>query len=384
MKYISLVLSSLFRKKVRTVLTLLSIVIAFMLFGLLQAVNQAFNGGAESADADRMITNSKYSIINMLPIAHKMQIESVPGVKAVAFASWFGGLYQDKPAKFGVFPVVPDEYLKVAPEIQISPEALAAWNANRTGAVVGEALAKRMNWKVGDVVPLQADIWPQKDGSLTWAFTIVGIFQNTKDVANGDSTLLFRYDYFDEARQFGKGTIGWFLVKVDDRRNSETIGKAIDARFGNSGYETKTQTEQAFAQSFAKQFGDIALIVSAILGAVFFTILVLSGNTMSQAMRERIRELGTLKALGFSNAMVCWLVLAESLALAVLGAVFGLLLSSVAVAALKTSLSGFGIAGVSWKVVLEGFAFAALLGVMVGAIPSLTAMRLKIVDALKR
>ncbi|AIY41665.1 ABC-type antimicrobial peptide transport system [Collimonas arenae] len=383
MKYFSLIWASLFRKKARTILTLLSIIVAFLLFGLLQAVSQAFNGGADNADADRMITNSKYSIIDMLPIAFQQQIEAVPGVKAVAFASWFGGSYQDKPARFAVFPVVPDEYLKIAPELQMSPETRAAWNANRTGAVVGETLAKQMNWKVGDKVPLLADIWPKTDGSLTWTFDIVGTFHNTKDLANGDSALLFRYDYFDEARQYGKGTIGWFLVKIDDRSHSDAVGKAIDAKFNNSGHETKTQTEQAFAQGFAKQFGDIALIVSAILGAVFFTILVLTGNTMSQALRERIPELGILKTLGFSNQAVWWLVMLESLLLSVLGAAIGLLLAVFAIDAMKESLSGFGITRVSWRVVAEGFLFAFLLGLLVGLAPALKAMRLKIVDALR-
>jgi len=382
MKYFSLIWASLFRKKTRTILTLLSIVVAFMLFGLLQAVNQAFNGGADAADADRMITNSKYSIIDMLPISYQRQIESVPGVKAVAFASWFGGSYQDKPARFAVFPVVPDEYLTIAPELQVSQETRAAWNATRTGAVVGEALAQEMHWKVGDKVPLQADIWPQKGGSLTWTFDIVGTYHNTKDKANGDSALLFRYDYFDEARQFGKGTIGWFLVKVDDRLNAERVGKAIDSQFGNSAHATKTQTEQAFAQGFAKQFGDIALIVSAILGAVFFTILVLTGNTMSQSLRERIPELGILKTLGFSNRAVWWLVMLESLLLAMLGATLGLLLATSAIGAMKETLSGFGITRVGWQVAAEGLFFAFLLGVLVGLAPALKAMRLKIVDAL--
>lgn len=382
MKYFSLIWASLFRRKTRTILTLLSIVVAFMLFGLLQAVNQAFSGGADAADADRMITNSKYSIIDMLPISYQAQIAAVPGVKAVAFASWFGGSYQDKPARFAVFPVVPDEYLGIAPELQVSTETRAAWNATRTGAVVGESLAKQMNWKVGDKVPLQADIWPQKDGSLTWTFDIVGTFHNTKDQANGDSALLFRYDYFDEARQWGKGSIGWFLVKVDDRLHAEAVGKAIDAQFGNSAHATKTQTEQAFAQGFAKQFGDIALIVSAILGAVFFTILVLTGNTMSQALRERIPELGILKTLGFSNRAVWWLVLLESLLLAMLGAALGLLLATGAIGAMKDALSGFGITRIDWSVVAEGLFFAFLLGVLVGLAPALKAMRLKIVDAL--
>lgn len=382
MKYFPLIWASLFRKKTRTVLTLLSIMVAFLLFGLLQAVNHAFNSGADAADADRMITNSKYSIIDMLPISFQRQIETVPGVKAVAHASWFGGSYRDKPAQFAVFPVVPDDYLKVAPELKMSRETLEKWKNTRTGAVVGEKLAKTMGWKVGDKVPLKADIWPQKGGSLTWTFDIVGTFTNTKDQANGESALVFNYDYFDEARQYGNGTIGWFLVKIDDPKNAERVSKAIDAMFANSSHETKTQTEKAFAQGFAKQFGDIGLIVTAILGAVMFTILVLTGNTMSQALRERIPELGILKTLGFSNNAVWWFVLLEALLLALIGAGLGLALAALMLKGLSVALSGFGISGITGAVIAQGFGVAALLGLAVGLLPALTAMRLKIIDAL--
>lgn len=382
MKYLSLIWSSLFRKKTRTILTLLSIMVAFLLFGLLQAVNHAFNSGAEAADADRMITNSKYSIIDMLPVSFQQQIASVPGVKRVAFASWFGGSYRDKPARFAVFPVVPDDYLAIAPELQLTPQALEKWKATRTGAVVGEKLARQMGWKIGDRIPIQADIWPQNDGSLTWTFDLVGTFKNNKDQANGESALIFRYDYFDEARQYGKGTVGWFLVKVDDPKNADRVGKAIDATFANSDHETKSQTEKAFAQGFAKQFGDIGLIVTAILGAVMFTILVLTGNTMSQALRERIPELGILKTIGFSNRAVWWFVLLEALLLAVLGALLGLGLAAVMLLTLKTALSGFGISGLNSTVLAQGMGVAVLLGLAVGLLPALKAMRLKIVDAL--
>ncbi len=382
MKYLSLIWASLFRKKTRTTLTLLSIIVAFLLFGLLQAVNEAFNSGAETASADRMITNSKYSIIDMLPVSFQQQIAQVPGVKGVAFASWFGGSWQDKPAQFAIFPVVPDDYVRAAPEISISPETLKAWNAKRTGAIVGEALAKRMGWKVGDRIPIQADIWPQNDGSLTWQFDIVGTFHNTKDQANGDSALLFRHDYFDEARRYAKGTVGWYLVTLDNPKDADRVGKSIDRLFANSEHETKTQTEKAFTQGFAKQFGDIGFIITSILGAVFFTILVLTGNTMSQALRERIPELGILKTLGFSNRSVLWIVLCEALLMALIGAILGLALASLTLSGLKAALSGFGVSQLSAMVLAKGLGVAALLGLAVGLLPALRAMRIKIIDAL--
>ncbi|MBI3712437.1 MAG: ABC transporter permease [Burkholderiales bacterium] len=383
MKYVSLIWASLFRKKMRTMLTLLSIVVAFLLFGMLQTVGQAFSAGADKADADRLITNSKYSIIDMLPISFQQRIAAVPGVQVVAHASWFGGSYQDKQAQFAVFPVVPEDYLLAAPEIKISEQALAAWKANKTGAIVGESFAKKMNWKVGDKIPLQADIWPQANGSLTWTFDLVGTYRNTKDAGNGEMAMLFRYDYFDEARQYGKGTVGWYLVKINDFHDADKVAKLIDTQFANSEHETKTQTEQAFAQGFAKQFGDIALMVSAILGAVFFTILVLSGNTMSQALRERIPELGILKTLGFSNSAVYWFVMLESLLLSVLGALIGLMLAAMAINGLKSALTGFGISSISTTVVFQGLGIALLLGFAVGILPALKAMRIKIVDALR-
>ncbi len=382
MKYLSLIWASLFRKKTRTTLTLLSIIVAFLLFGLLQAVNEAFNSGAESASADRMITNSKYSIIDMLPVSFQQQIAKVPGVKAVAFASWFGGSWQDKPARFGIFPVVPDDYIRAAPELSISPETLKAWNATRTGAIVGETLAKQMGWKVGDRIPIQADIWPQNDGSLTWQFDIVGTFHNTKDQANGDMALLFRYDYFDEARRYAKGTVGWYLVILNNPKDADQVGKSIDRLFANSEHETKTQTEKAFTQGFVKQFGDIGFIITSILGAVFFTILVLTGNTMSQALRERIPELGILKTLGFSNRSVLWFVLSEALLMSLIGAILGLLLASLAIGGLKAALSSFGVSQLSAMVFAKGLGVAVLLGVAVGLLPALRAMRIKIIDAL--
>lgn len=382
MKYSSLIWSSMFRRKMRTVLTLLSIIVAFLLFGLLHAVHEAFSGGVNAARADRMITNSKYSIIDTLPIAYQKQIEAVPGVKAVAFATWFGGSYQNKPVQFAVYPVVPDEYLRASPELQISAATMSAWRASRTGAVVEDTLADRMNWKVGDKVPLQADIWPQADGSLTWTLDIVGTFYNTKGQASGTSTVLFRYDYFDEARQYGKGTVGWFQVALDEPNDAARVGRMIDSQFSNSEHETKTQTEQAFAQGFAKQFGDIALMVTAVLGAVFFTLIVLTGNTMSQAVRERVPELGILKTLGFSDATVCALVMLESVSMALLGAIGGLLLAAIVLRGLEATLSSVGIAGIGWMVVVEGIVIATLLGLCVGLLPALMALRLKIVDAL--
>lgn len=382
MKYLHLLWASLFRRKMRTALTLLSIIVAFFLFGLLQSVSQAFGNVAEQTQADRLITNSRYSIIDLLPSAYQRQIAGVPGVRAVSHATWFGGSWQDQQAQFAIFPVEHTTYLDVAPEIRLPADQLDAWNSTRTGAIVGRGLAAKQGWKLGDRVPIRADIWPQASGDLTWTFDIVGIYDNTVDSGNGEQGLMFRYDYFDEARGAAKGRVGWFVLKIDDPNNADAISRQIDVLFENSEAETKTQTEAAFAQGFIRQIGDISLIVTAILGAVFFTILVLTGNTMSQALRERIPEFGILKTLGFGNGQVLAFVMAEALLLTVLGGLIGLALAKLAATAMASALASFGVSGIGWPVVWRALLAMVGLGVAVGLLPAIRAMRLKIIDAL--
>lgn len=381
MKYLHLVWAGLFRKKVRTVLTLLSVLVAFLLFGMLQAVNEAFRAGAEQARADRLVTNSRYSIIEMLPVSYQQRIESVPGVRNVAFASWFGGSYQDRPAQFGVFPVDPERYLRAVPELVLPADQAERWRNTRDGAIAGRTLAERHGWQIGDRVTLVADIWPQVDGGNEWNFEITGIYSSPESPQN-EGALLFQHEYFDEARQFARGMVGWFLVQVEDPDQAEAVAQAIDALFANSAHETKTQTEKAFAQGFARQFGDVGLIVTSILGAVFFTILVLTGNTMAQAVRERIPELAILKTIGFSDGAVLALVIAEALLLILVGGLLGLGLSAMALGALSSVLAGFGVQGISLSVTLTGVALMVLLGFVVGLLPGLRAKRLRVVDAL--
>jgi putative ABC transport system permease protein len=381
MKYLHLVWAGLFRKKLRTLLTLLSVVVAFLLFGMLQSVNEAFRAGADQARADRLVTNSRYSIIEMLPIGYLPRIESVPGVKTVAFASWFGGSYQDRPAQFAVFPVDPARYLAAVPEIVLPPDQAETWQRTRDGAIVGRSLVERYGWQIGDRVTVVADIWPKSDGSNDWNFEIVGVY-TSPDSPQSEGALLFQHEYFDEARQFARGTVGWFLVQVEDPDRADEVAKAVDALFANSTNETKTQTEKAFAQGFARQFGDVGLIVTSILGAVFFTILVLTGNTMAQAVRERIPELAILKTLGFSDRAVLGLVVAEALLLIVLGGLLGLALAAAAISAVQAVLAGIGVQGVSLSVVLMGVAIMVVLGLCVGLPPAIRAMRLRVVDAL--
>ena len=383
MKYFSLIWSALFRSKTRTFLTLLSVIAAFLLFGLLDSVRVAFNSGGSVAGADRLVVASRLSITQMLPYSLLPQIQSTPGVKKATYAAWFGGIYQDPKNFFPNFSVSPD-YFEMYPEYIIDPAQLKAWQADRTGAIVGESLAKRFKWKIGDTIPLQATIFPQKDGSNAWPLKLRGTFKLADSKRRGEENqLVFHWKYFDEANQYTNGQVGWYMVKLDNVNHATRVAKAIDAISMNSSHETKAQTEQAFNQSFAKQFADIGLIVTAIMAAVFFTLLLLTGNTMSQAVRDRIPELAVLKTLGFTNGTVLILVLFESVLLIVLGGVIGMGIAAVIIPVVSAMSGGMlalgGIPKETWAV---GLALMLGIGIVVGALPARRAMRLKIVDAL--
>ena len=382
MKYLHLIWAALFRSKTRTLLTLLSVVTAFLLFGMLDSVRVAFNSGGQVAGANRMITSSRLSITQMLPYSLTEQIRATPGVKQAAFAAWFGGIYQDPKNFFPNFAVSPD-YLDLYPEFQIPAAQKRAWLADQRGAMVGAALAKRHGWKVGDIIPLQATIFPTK-GSNNWEFTLRGIYTIEDPKQKGqENVLFFHWRYFDEANDYVKSRVGWFIVNPDSGGVADRVAKTVDALSANSDHETKTQSEAAFNQAFAKQFADIGLIVTAIMGAVFFTLLLLTGNTMAQAVRERIPELAVLKTIGFSNRSVLWLVLSESILLVVLGGLIGLGIAALIMPAVSAASGGMiqlpGVLAQTW---LVGLVLMLVIGVVVGLLPALRGMRLNIVDAL--
>jgi putative ABC transport system permease protein len=379
MKYFPLLWATLWRKKARTIFTLLSIMVAFLLFGMLQGVNAAFQQGVDNANVNRLIVTSKISLTEALPISQHQQIASVPGVSGVASALWFGAYYQDPKNFVFATPVDIDDYLHVLPEIKIAPEQVEALKRTRTGIIVGEELLHKYGWKIGQRISLHSTIWVNKyDGTSDWPFDIVGTYDFTGDRSQNLGAL-FNYTYIDEARTFGTGKVGWWVVSVKDPNQSASIGAAIDKLFENSQDETKTQSEKEFAQSFLKQFGDINFIVQAILGAVFFTLLFLTGNTMMQSVRERIPELAVLKTLGFTDAKVTALVLAESLLLCLIAAALGLLLADLIFPALKNTI---GVVSLPRQVLLTGAGVAVLLALATGGLPALRARRLVIVDAL--
>jgi putative ABC transport system permease protein len=308
MRYLPLLWAGLFRKKVRTILTLLSVCVAFLLFGLLHAVTVAFESGADSADAKRLLTTARYSIIEPLPLSYLRRIEQVPGLVGVAYADWFGAKYQNESNAFPVFAVDPRRYLDMYPEFTNAPDQREAFIKTRTGAVAGRRLVERYGWRLGQKLPISSKIHPKADGSMHWEFDLVGILDADDPMVRGNTDIvLINVAYFDEARQSNKGRTGWYIERIADPAEAHAIAAAIDALFMNSPDETKTQPEKEFAIGFAKQVGDIGTLVMRILAAVFFTILLLTGNTMAQSIRKRVPELAILKTIGFSDGKVpCW------------------------------------------------------------------------------
>jgi putative ABC transport system permease protein len=385
MKYLHLVWASLFRRKTRTILTLVSIVAAFLLFGLLDAVRTSFNQAGQSANgAQRLQTGSKLSFIQTLPISLQQQMQQIPGVKTVTYANWFGGAYQDPHNQVFSF-AVPDNYLDVYPEVAVSDAERKAFAETRTGALVGERLAQKYGWKVGDKVPLQSTIFPDRNGSKNWSFDIVGIMHSTDKKTGGwyDQMFLLHWKLFDDTTPYNRGNVGWYVTRVTDVNQADRVAKAIDALSANSDHETRTLTEQAATASWMKQLADIGLIVGSIMGAVFFTLLLLSGNTMMQAVRERTSELAVLKTIGFSDGSVLAMVLAESLLLLLIGGLIGMGLASAIIPVVSAGSGGMlnlPVMGAdSWVL---GLGLMVLFGLLVGALPATSAMRLNIVDAL--
>lgn len=382
MKYFPLIWAQLFRSRTRTLLTLLSVITAFMLFGMLDAVRVAFNSGGSVDGANRLVVASRLSITQTLPVNLRDRIATVPGVRDATYAMWFGGIYQDPKNFFANYSVAPN-FFDVYRNYEIPADQLAAFKATRSGAVVGEALAKEFGWKLGDTIPLQATIFP-RSGSNDWPLQLVGIFRaRDRSTANNEERqLMMNWSYFDESNDYIKSKVSWFTVALDNPAHASRVAQAIDALSANSDHETKSQTESAFQQAFAKQFADIGLIVTSIMGAVFFTLLLLTGNTMAQAVRERIPELATLKTLGFTDGSVLWLVLAEAVLLVGVGGAAGMGLAALVLPVVASKSMGMLPTSVPMQTWLAGIALIVLIGLVVGVLPALRARRLKIVDAL--
>jgi putative ABC transport system permease protein len=376
------VIANLFRKKTRTILTLLSVITAFLLFGLLQALSHVFNAGADFVGATRLVTQARVSFTQPLPVSMLPKLEAIPGVARVTYSQWFGGIWQTNTQLF-TFAVDAPSYHDVYPEWVMPEEQWKAFAATRTAMVAGKLVADQYGWKVGQKIPISSNIYPQKNGSKSWVFDLVGIYDGKDENWRKQTQSVFiNHDYFDEANLFGKGRTNFFILKLAEGANGEAISKTIDAMFENSPDETKTQTEQDFKLGFVKQIGDIGLMVRWILFAVFFTLLLVVGNTMAQSVRERVPELAVLKTLGFSDGSVLGFVLAEAGALSLAGGLVGLALATVVGGMVEKATGGqfqLPVDAFVWSV---GLAAIILMSVAVGLLPALRAQRLKIVDAL--
>jgi putative ABC transport system permease protein len=383
-KHLPLLWANLGRKKLRTGLTLASIIVAFLLFGLMQTLRVALTGSPELAGADRLMTMHKMAIIQPLPESYLNRIRSVEGVKVATSFDWFGGVYQDDRNQIPTFAVEVETFFDVYPEYTLPPEQKEEWLKDRTGTIVGKMIAQRFGWKVGDTIPMRSNIWVQKDGGNVWPMKVIGIY----DAGNGDNqSVYFHREYLDESRGGGmqRGLIGWVVLRIVDPAKADVIAKKIDAQFANSSTETKTATEKAFIQSFANQMGNIGALLTGIAGAVFFTMLLVTANTMGQSIRERLNEIGVMKTLGYSNASVTGLVLGEAVLVTALGGAVGLLLAWLFSTAIGSAVAQFfPVLGMPPSTFAIGAALIVVLGVAAAALPCTQAAQLKIVDALRK
>jgi putative ABC transport system permease protein len=381
-KFSRLILANLFRKKVRLMLTLGSFAVALFLFAFLAVIRDAFGRGADVAGADRLVIINRVSIIQPLPLSYRDKILRIPGVKAITHNNWFGGVYQEEKNFFPQFVIDVENQRKVIPELIVPDDQWTNFLQDRQGAIAGASLAKRFGWKVGDHIPIKNALF---GGAATWDFNIDGIYHG-KRPQDDESQFWFQWDYFQERMpQSFKGNAGWYVLKLDNPDDAPRVAKAIDEMFANSPYETKTDTESAFAANWVKQFGNIEFLILSIGAVVFFTLLLVTGNTMAISVRERTAELAVLKAIGFSDRSVLFFVLGEALMIALFGGLLGLALAVLAVPLLATALNGLlPNLILSYTVLASGLVFALLVGAASGLLPGIGAMRLRVVDALRR
>jgi len=354
------------------------------MFGMLDAMRTSLSGVANVAGADRLLMMSKINMTVPLPRAHYEKVKATPGVMAAAPFNWFGGMYKDNKQPIQMQATEPDQFLKVYPDLKLKPAEVKAWETNRQGMIIGPLLANQYGWKVGNRIPIRSQIWRKLDGSDTWQFDIVAIY----DVQGGGvnkASAFFHYAYFNESLQFGKDASGMIAIRVNDPAQSEAVAARIDAQFENSPFETKTATERIFVKRLLEQIGNIGMILISVTTAVFFTMLLVIANTMAQSVSERTNEIGVLKTLGFSGRSILTLILLESLFLTFMGGIVGLTLAWLVAGGLGSVLKDyFPSFGISASTFITGVVLMLAFGLITGAWPALTAMRLKIVDALRR
>ena len=378
MRFRHLLFANLFRRRIRTALTIGSFAVALFLFGILAVVRGAFHQGIDVAGTDRLVIINKVSLIQPLPFAYRDRLLRIPGVAQATFANWFGGVYQDEKNFFPQFAIDKEHYRDLFPEFRIPDDQWQAFLTDKEGCVIGVGLAERFGWKLGDRIPIRGTIFPG-----AWAFNVRAIYRGGR--TQDDTTQLwFRWDYLDERKVLEKGLVGWYTVRLANPDDAVRVVRIIDEEFANSAFETKTDTEKAFAASFVKQMGNIEFLILSIGSVVFFTLLLVTGNTMAIAVRERVRELAVLKAVGFSDGFVLGLILVETMVVAAVGGGLGVSLAKL------FTLWGDPTGGLlpffylAPQAMASGVGLALAVGLVAGILPALAAMRLRVVDALRR
>lgn len=384
MTFLQLIRKNLFRKKLRTILTVISIFVAFTIFGVLAVFSSALNAGVDLAGADRLIVTNKINFTLPMPIAYVSRARAVEGVQNVAHASWFGGYYQEPKNFLVAFAVDPAAYLDIYPEYILPPGKREAFLSDRGGLLVGKTVADTYGFKVGDRVPIKSNIWRQKNGSDTWDFTVSGIITG-KEARVDTNFVMFHYEYFKETRDVGGDTVGWMIVKTANAKANEKIMRTIDAQFANSPFETETKTEQAFNKAFIEQMGDLGFIIFSVVGAAFVTIILIVGNTMMLTVRERTNEIAVLKTIGFTGQRIFALILGESLLLALIGGLLGVAAAFLMATGMQQATGGaFGPMTFTPDIAIISFLLMAGLGLLTGLLPAIRAMNLDVVTALGR
>jgi len=378
-----LVLKNLTRKRLRLILTLFATFIAFTIFGTLTAFQNAFDAGVDLSADDRLIVVNKINFTQVMPISYVNRVRAVPDVEAVTHLNWFGGYYQDPRNLIGMFAVDAENFLDVYDELLITDEERESWLANRQGLIAGKSVAERFGWQKGDRIPMNSNIFTQRDGSSTWDFDVVAIYEGT-DPQTDTSSVYFHYEYFNETQSFGGDFVGFMGVRTSDPQRNEAVIRAIDDMFANSPAETETVPEEVFNKAFIEQIGNINLILTSVVFAAFFVILVIVGNSMILAIRERTAEIGVMKTIGFTSSRIFRMVLAESLMLAILGGVLGVLASGLVIAGVNSApiqLPTLVLDGAVWG---EALLYMIALGLVTGIVPATNALRLNIITALSR
>lgn len=380
----TLVRKGLFRKTLRAILMMVSIAIAFFIFGVLGALYNAFTAGPDIAAANRLITVNKINFTVSMPYAYYGRVQQVEGVENVAHANWFGGYFQEPSNFVQTFAVEPETYLDAYPELELPADQRAAFIDGRTCMLAGQAVAQQFGWSVGDRIPMNSNIFQNTSGSSVWEMDVCGIF-SAEDSSTPTNYVLFHYEYFNESLAFGQNSIGWLVVNTTDPAVNDRVIRDIDALFTNSPAETETTTEAAFNQAFLEQFGNITLILIWVIGAAFATILMIVGTTMILAINERTKEIAVLKTLGFNSPRVFRMILTESFLLSFIGGGIGLGLAALLIWSVSQALSSFlpGL-GLSAETLLQGIGLMILFALATGLFPAYNAMRLRIVDAFSK